>query len=180
MTEDDKLLYDIESSWGRISSGRDMILTFVHKEYPSLFRIVDLDKETITFSDIDRIKRVRDINKILIKEDNEEENKKNYLPLIVQITNEAYPISMPYKKQILTCFMEAFPGFSKEVDTLGILYLRDETEGIEDSDMIEVKRYFKINPIGKLGARYEELDEGFYNEVKQKWINDSKGNETNE
>ena len=75
MTEDGKI-FDYELDWIPVSSGSDKRILFMNKDRGSLFRIIDMENETYSFSDVERIERIRDINKVLIKEDDEELNKR--------------------------------------------------------------------------------------------------------
>ena len=170
MTEEGKI-YDYENDWQPCNNGNnDKVYVSVNRNYSSLFRIINFSDESYSFSDIERVKRIRDINKVLTKEDNEEENKKNYLSIVNSVLDNVYPITIPYKPQTITAFIEVFPGFTSEVDTLGILYFRDETLGLEDAEMIEAKTYFRIHPKVNINHVYEELDQDTYNAVKEKWI----------
>ena len=168
MMEDGKI-YDYEPDWELCQNGKDRKLYYVNKTLSSLFRIVDVERQLYTFSDIGRIKRIRDINHILTKDDDEETNKLLYMSICNRILDEIYPIEMPYKPQTHTAFIESFPGFSGECDCLGILYFRDETEGLEDSEMIAAKKFYRIHPVPSVGPVYEEIEESIYQKLKEKF-----------
>ena len=124
-------------------------------------------EQTITFSDVERVSRIKDIDKVLTKTDDEEKNKERFQPLVNMIIDELKPISMPYAPEKLTCFIENFPGFDGGFDdALGILYFREEKE---DGNMIEAKRFFKINPDGVF-PKYDEISREMYDDVKVKWF----------
>lgn len=164
MNEDLKPIYDFEADWKPCNSGKDKVLIFENAKLSSLFRVIDMKEQTINFSDIDRVKAIKNIDKILTKSDDEEENRKRFLSLANRIIDEVKPIEMPYAPEKLTCFIENFPGFDKNYpDTVGILYFREEKE---DGNMIQAKRFFKINPVGASAARFEEIDLETYNKVK--------------
>ena len=177
MTEDQKI-YDYEKDWHPCQIGDGKLLYYVNDSLSTLYRIIDVKKQLYTFSDIGRVKRIRDINLILTKDDDEESNKKLYLQIVNRILDEIYPIEMPYLPQTLTCFIEAFPGFSGECDVLGILYFRDETNGIEDAEMIECKHFYRIHPAVILGKPvYEEIDQSIYIKIKNKYDKGVKKND---
>lgn len=169
MNEDLKPIYDFESDWVPQNSGKDKRIIFKNAKYHSLFRVIDVGRSVLTFTDVDRVHRIRDINKVLSKTDNEEENKKRFLPIINMIIDEVKPITMPYVPEKLTCFIESFPGYDKNIDdVLGILYFREDAEKEEDRNMIAAKRYFKINPTG-MPFKYEEMTFETYDKLKEKW-----------
>ena len=177
MTEDDKLVYDYESDWRPCNSGKDKIIIFKHDKCPSLFRIVNFHDETITYSDIERVEKITDINKVLVHEDDKEENMRRYLPIVNTVLNEVKPIILPYKKEHLNAYIEAFPGFDRNFDdTVGVLYFWNKPDekvqtkkGVLDAEMIPAKRFFRIHPIGS-NYKYEEINYNTYNDVKSKWF----------
>ena len=185
MTEDDNLLYDIEGNWQQLNGGRKVF--FRHKERFSLFRIVDLDKETITFSDICRVSKITDINKVLVKKSNPEELKDKWQSIIVRVLDDIKPISMPYKPESIHAFVEAFPSkhSNGEDDIIGILYFWDtpdekksREEGILEAEMIPCRRFFKTlqRRTGAERVLFEEIDFKEYNKLKE----DRMGREINE
>lgn len=177
MMEDGKI-FDYESDWHPCQNGDDKLLYYVNDSLSTLFRIIDVKKRLYTFSDIGRVKRIRDINRILTKDDDEESNKNLYQSIVNRILDEIYPIEMPYIPQILTCFIEVFKDFSSGCDVLGILYFRDETNGIEDSEMIECKHFYRIHQAIMLGKPvYEEIEESVYVKLKEKFNKGEKPND---
>ncbi len=167
MTEDDRPIYDIETDWEPCNSGKDKRIFFVNKKLPSLFRIVDMANETIIFSDIGRIIKITDINKVLIKEDDPETNKLRYASIANKVLDEIVPISMPYKPEHYKCFIESFPGYSDTDDILGILYFKEEF-GVQN--MIKAYRFYRLHIVGELGPVYEEINDKIYNDLKEKWL----------
>lgn len=173
MNEDLKPIYDFEADWEcanppkRGSAKVQSVIIFENKVHKSLYRIIDLANQTVTFSDVERVSRIKDIDKVLTKTDDEKKNKERFQPLVNMIIDELKPISMPYAPEKLTCFIENFPGFDGGFDdTLGILYFREEKE---DGNMIEAKRFFKINPEGVF-PKYDEISREVYDDVKVKWF----------
>ena len=170
MNEDLKPIYDFESDWIPQNSRKDKRIIFENSKLNSLFRIVDVGHSIVAFTDVGRVCKIKDINKALSKTDNEEENKKNFLPIINRVIDEIKPISMPYVPEKLTCFIESFPGYDKNIDdVLGILYFREDSVKEEDRNMIQAKRFFKINPLST-PFRYEEMTMDTYNKLKAKWF----------
>lgn len=167
MTEDGKI-FDYELDWIPVSSGLDKRILFMNKDRGSLFRIIDMENETYSFSDVERIDRIRDINKVLIKEDNEELNKRRFLPIANRILDEIIPIQMPYMPTTYTCYIENFPDIDPICpDILGICYFWDKTS----NEMTEVKRFFRINTFGNLeNPKVEEINFNTYNDLKRKWF----------
>ena len=167
MNEDLKPIYDFEADWIRCDNKNNNVIIFENKNLESLFRVINMREQTITFSDVERVSRIKDIDKVLTKTDDEKKNKERFQPLVNMIIDELKPISMPYAPEKLTCFIENFPGFDSGFDdTLGILYFREEKE---DGNMIEAKRFFKINPEGVF-PKYDEISREMYDDVKVKWF----------
>lgn len=167
MNEDLKPIYDFEADWIRCDNKNNNVIIFENKNLESLFRVINMREQTITFSDVERVSRIKDIDKVLTKTDDEEKNKERFQPLVNMIIDELKPISMPYAPEKLTCFIENFPGFDGGFDdTLGILYFREEKE---NGNMIEAKRFFKINPEGVF-PKYDEISREMYDDVKVKWF----------
>lgn len=167
MNEDLKPIYDFEADWIRCDNKNNNVIIFENKNLESLFRVINMREQTITFSDVERVSRIKDIDKVLTKTDDEEKNKERFQSLINMVIDEIKPITMPYAPEKLTCFIENFPGFDGGFDdTLGILYFREEKE---DGNMIEAKRFFKINPDGVF-PKYEEISREMYDDVKVKWF----------
>lgn len=167
MNEDLKPIYDFEADWIRCDNKNNNIIIFENKNLESLFRVINVNEQTITFSDVERVSRIKDIDKVLTKTDDEKKNKERFQPLVNMIIDELKPISMPYAPEKLTCFIENFPGFDGGFDdTLGILYFREEKE---NGNMIEAKRFFKINPDGVF-PKYDEISREMYDDVKVKWF----------
>lgn len=167
MNEDLKPIYDFEADWMPCNHGNDKVLIYENKRLDSLFRAINLKDQTVTFSDVERVSRIKDIDKVLTKTDDEEKNKERFQPIINMIIDEIKPIKMPYAPEKLTCFIENFPGFDGGFDdTLGILYFREEKE---NGNMIEAKRFFKINPEGVF-PKYDEISREMYDDVKVKWF----------
>ena len=157
VNEDLKPIYDIEADWRPLTSGKEKRIIFENSNYPSLCRIIDMEKELIGFTDVERIDKVVDINKVLVKEDNPEENWKKYGPIINRMLDNVRPITMPYVPEKLHAYIECFPGFNEDTDdTLGILYfwnkptkeVLDENGGVLESEMIPCKKYFRILTMG--------------------------------
>lgn len=167
MNEDLNPIYDFEADWTRCDTKNNNIIIFENKNLESLFRVINMREQTITFSDVERVSRIKDIDKVLTKTNDEEKNKERFQPLINMIIDEIKPISMPYAPEKLTCFIENFPGFDSGFDdALGILYFREEKE---NGNMIEAKRFFKINPEGVF-PKYDEISREMYDDVKIKWF----------
>ena len=167
MNEDLKPVYDFEADWIRCDNKNNNVIIFENKNLESLFRVINMREQTITFSDVERVSRIKDIDKVLTKTDDEKKNKERFQPLVNMIIDELKPISMPYAPEKLTCFIENFPGFDGGFDdTLGILYFREEKE---NGNMIEAKRFFKINPEGVF-PKYDEITREMYDDVKVKWF----------
>ena len=167
MNEDLKPIYDFEADWIRCDNKNNNVIIFENKNLESLFRVINMREQTITFSDVERVSRIKDIDKVLTKTDDEKKNKERFQPLVNMIIDELKPISMPYAPEKLTCFIENFPGFDGGFDdTLGILYFREEKE---NGNMIEAKRFFKINPEGVF-PKYDEITREMYDDVKVKWF----------
>ena len=166
MNEDLKPIYDFEADWMPCNHGNDKVLIYENKNLESLFRVINMKEQFVTFSDVERVSRIKDIDKVLTKTDDEEKNKERFQSLINMVIDEIKPISMPYAPEKLTCFIENFPGFDGGFDdTLGILYFREEKE---NGNMIEAKRFFKINPDGVF-PKYDEITREMYDDVKIKW-----------
>lgn len=169
MNEDLKPIYDFEADWKPCNSGNDKRIIFMNNKRNSLFRIIDMQAETISYSDVDRVTAIKDINKVLVKENDEEENKRRFLPLVNKVIDEVIPIYMPYVPETYTCYIEAFPGFDENYeDTIGILYFRKDTDKATE-DMIPVKRFFRIHQVAS-AVRYEEIDFNTYHNVNVKWM----------
>ena len=167
MNEDLKPIYDFEADWMPCNHGNDKVLIYENKNLESLFRVINMKEQSVTFSDVERVSRIKDIDKVLTKTDNEKKNKERFQSLINMVIDELKPISMPYAPEKLTCFIENFPGFDGGFDdTLGILYFREEKE---NGNMIEAKRFFKINPDGVF-PKYDEITREMYDDVKIKWF----------
>ncbi len=133
MTEDDKLVYDIESYWEmNLNLTQFRQQAFEHKEYKSLYRIIDFNDQTIRFNDIARIQKVIDIHSKL-----DENVIKEFMPKFISIINAERPITMPYKPEKLTLFVCMFD------DILGVLYYKVDTE--EEKNVYPIKRYYKID-----------------------------------
>ena len=167
-TEDDGLIYDYEPDWEVVAKKnvKENKVIFRNKKRSSLYRVINFDDQTVGFSDLGRVTLVRDINKHIVNEDNTEENMQKYKELINMCADKVLPLSFPYHPVDYTCYIEAFPGFDKNYDdTVGILYLRPALS----DDMIEVKRFFRIWPLG-YNPRYEELTLEEYNYYKTKWM----------
>ena len=129
MNEDLKPIYDFEADWMPCNHGNDKVLIYENKNLESLFRVINMKEQFVTFSDVERVSRIKDIDKVLTKTDDEEKNKERFQSLINMVIDEIKPISMPYAPEKLTCFIENFPGFDGGFDdTLGILYFREEKE----------------------------------------------------
>ena len=167
MTEDDRPIYDIELDWEPCNSGRDKRIFFRNKKLTSLFRIIDMTNETITFSDIDRIIKITDINKVLVGEDNPDRNRHRYSSITNKVLDELVLITMPYKQEHYKCFIETFPGYSDTDDILGILYFKEE---FGDENMIKAYRFYRLHIMGELGPTYEEINDKIYNDLKEKWL----------
>lgn len=164
MTEDDKLIYDIEGDWQPRTEGTREILIFQNKQRESFYRVIDMKKQEIKFTDPGRITKVVDINKVLCGESDSDDLKKKYLEIINMMADATIPITMPYCPTEYTCYIEAFPGFSKDRDdTLGILYFKHGDE------MIPCKKFIFINPEGAR-IRYTALNFDQYNKLKSDWM----------
>jgi hypothetical protein len=167
MSEDDNLIYDFEADWKPCNSGKDKKIFFENQKLTSLFRIIDMDKQTVTFSDVERIIKITDINKVLVKEDSPKNNFMLYGPIANRVLDEIRPISMPYKKETYKCFIEAFPGYMDTDDILGILYFKEE---FGEENMVEVKKFYRMHVMGELGPKFEEINFKIYNDLKTKWM----------
>ena len=110
---------------------------FRHAELSSLFRIIDVKNQTITFVDTARISKISDINLMLRKDDDPERNKRLYFGLCNRVLHEVSPIEMPYTPDGPTAYIETFPGY------LGVLYFKDNQD-----NMIEAKKFFKGPGVG--------------------------------
>lgn len=179
MNEDLKPILDIEADWVPRKKSGESTFIYENTKQPGLFRIIDMSASSIIFSDINRVEKITDINKVLCKEDKPEENAKNYKSLINRILDEVHPITMPYVPEHMNAYIEAFPGFNEtEDDTVGILYFwnkpdkktLDDAGGELEAEMIPAKRFFRIYPKG-VGVRFEEIDFMTYNDRKGKWMN---------
>lgn len=177
MTEDDNLLYDIDGNWEQCNNGKRIY--FRHKEHHGLFRIVDLEKEEIIFSDIDRVSKITDINKVLTHESDPVKLRRDYQALIVKVLNEIKPIDMPYKRQSIHAFIESFPSSTERMerdDVIGILYFWDTPDekksrekGILEAEMIPCRRFFMC-PGNILDPYFKEIDFREYNKLKEEWM----------
>lgn len=124
---------DNEELWQQINPGNAAIQYFRHTELDSLYRIIDIGKETIKFVDTARISKISDINRMLSKDDNPERNKELYLGICNRVLDLVNPIKMPYTPDgPTTAYIETFPGY------LGVLYFKDSQD-----NMIEAKKFFK-------------------------------------
>ena len=175
MNDETQRIYDFESDWKPCNHGGDKRLYFVNEKRPSLFRIIDMEKQSIRFSDIDRIGKIVDINKVLVGESDSEKLKKLYWAQCNAVLDDIEPITMPYDVGQLTCYIEAFPGYEKYDDILGVLYFK---ENYGDENMIKAQRFFRIHPIGSLGHQFEEINDKIYNELKFKWMNGDSNEKT--
>lgn len=167
-TEDDGLIYDYEPDWEVVARNNvtENKIIFRNKKRSSLYRVINFEDQSVGFSDLGRVTLIRDINKHIVNEDDTEENMKRYKALINMCADKVLPLEFPYHPVDYTCYIEAFPGFDKNVDdTVGILYLRPELS----DDMIEVKRFFRIWPLGA-ACRFEEITFNHYNHLKTKWM----------
>lgn len=167
MIEEGKI-YDYESDWRPCNSGKERKIYFQNANRDSFYRIVDMDRCTIAFSDLGRIESIVDINKVLAGESDSEALKKLYLPIINSVADAIRPIAIPYKIERLKCFIESFKGglFEDYDDVLGILYFKD----LDTDEMIEVKRFFCINPLAPEAKRYEIISFNEYSKLKEKWL----------
>lgn len=178
MNEDLKPIYDLEGDWRPCTSGKDRKIIYKNDKLPSLYRIIDMHEKTISFTDIDRVVKIVDINKVIVKEDDPERNKKNFMPIVNKALDTIRPITMPYVPEKLHAYIESFPGFEESFDdTIGILYFwnkptkkeLDDAGGELEAEMIPCKKFFRIHPVGS-SVRYEEISFAVYNEVKTKWM----------
>ena len=177
MNEDLKPVLDIEDDWSLCSQAPNKKYIYFNKNYESLYRVVDVEKELVTFTDSKRIEKIVDINKVLTKSDSQLKNMACYLGLANRVLDEVRPISMPYVPEHLNAYIEAFPGFNDvDDDALGILYFWNKPsseeikeEGVLDAEMIPGKKFFRIHPKGT-GIHYEEIDIITYNDAKTKWM----------
>lgn len=90
MNEDLKPVYDFEADWECTNPPKrggkaQSVIIFENKIHKSLYRIIDVANQTITFSDVERVSRIKDIDKVLTKTDDEEKNKERFQPLINMI-----------------------------------------------------------------------------------------------
>lgn len=132
MNEDDNLVYDIESYWvmdASLTRARQQV--FQHNEFKTLYRLVDFNEEIISFNDIARIDQVIDINRKLLPRE-----VKQLMPKLLSIINAERPITMPYKPEKLTLFIELFD------ETLGVLYFKDDTA---EKNVVAIKRFYKLD-----------------------------------
>lgn len=180
MNEDLKPILDIEADWvPRQRGGGKRLFIYENVRYPGLFRIINIQASSIIFSDINRVEKITDINKVLCKEDDKAKNARRYKSLINRVLDEVHPIAMPYVPEHMNAYIEAFPGFNEtEDDTVGILYFwnkpdqktLDDAGGELEAEMIPAKRFFRVHPMGA-GVRFEEIDFMTYNDRKGKWMN---------
>lgn len=179
MNEDLKPILDIEADWVPRQRSGEKRFIYENVRHPGLFRIIDMSASSIIFSDINRVEKITDINKVLAKEDDKEKNARRYKSLINRVLDEVHPISMPYVPEHMNAYIEAFPGFNEtEDDTVGILYfwnkpdekVLDDAGGELEAEMIPAKRFFRVHPVGA-GVRFEEIDFMTYNDRKGKWMN---------
>lgn len=182
---EEEKIYDFESDWEPKCSGKSSKLIFVNKKRSTFYRIIDMEKQTIRFSDPGRIIKIVDINKVLIKQSNSDELKERFLPLINSLLDEIMPIKMPYEPQRIHAYIENFPGFDENYDdTLGVLYFwnvptsKEITDkGELNAEMIPCKKFFRIMPLG-WKAPYMEIDLQTYNDAKQRFFERQAQNET--
>lgn len=160
-------IFDFEQDWKQVPTNKPNKMVFVNANRDTFFRVIDIKEETYHFTDLGRVTKVVDINKVLVGESNSEELKKKYLKLIIMLADEIRPIDIPYKVDDLSCYIEAFPGIDPNYDdTIGILYFRDN----ETTDMIECKRFFHVNPVCSRGYQFEEIRFDDYSKLKTKWL----------
>lgn len=140
MSEDLKPCYDIDSLWEAdiIHYGRE-IVSFTHKDYPNVIRVIDYPNKRYFFIDKERISedRIIDINRPL------KDDEKRPMWIICQsIMNAEREITLPYIPEKLTMFIE----LKKVGETwyLGILYYKDDSP---EKNVIAVKRYFKTSDV---------------------------------
>lgn len=164
------MIHDEEQYWQFIPTKSIEKLVYEHTELGGFYRVIDRATERIRFSDVNRIACVRDIDKVLSKEDTPELNKQKYLPILNDVLDKVAPISMPYARTEVIAYIEAFPGYNDtEDDVLGILYFRDKGFTPEQDHMISAKVFYRILPITSV-CRFEEIDFDTYNEVKNKYL----------
>ncbi len=150
MNEDLKPLYDIESNW-EIVNGTDHIQVFEHKEYRDLVRVIDFRNQTIHFVDRKRIVpgNVIDIDRAL-----PELRKVRLMTQISRVIDAEKPIKMPYIPEKLKVYIDDLGEY------LGILYYMDYKP---DKHLVQVKRYFKVTYVDKMGLLFKEVPfEEFY------------------
>ena len=150
MSEDDKPLYDIESYWELIYTGKD-IFVHKHKQYDQLHRVLYFDKQEVRFVDKQRVptKNIIDINKAI-----PEIRKSELIPLILGTIDAAKPISMPYAPEKLKVYIEDLTEY------VGILYYMDSDE---DKSIVPIKRFFKFDS----RSLYQEVPFDEYQKYKE-------------
>ena len=166
------MIWDNEECWIMKATGSMEKLLYEHKDLEGVYRVVDRKKQTIRFSDINRIQDIRDINKVLTKEDDRETNMSRYFGIANDVLDEIEPITFPYKRKKYTCYIDAFPAWSVNMDDcIGVLYFRDH----DKDDMIQAKKFFRIMPVLSVFS-YEEIDMLTYNDEKIKYFRREKRN----
>lgn len=161
MNEDLKPCIDIESEWELIDSrGLDpdhpRFKFYQNKNYESLYRIIDFEKQEVTFTDAKRINvgiGILDINHALSLE-----RKRKLLPILLKVLNEKKPITLPYVHEELKVYIEDLD------EAVGFLYFMDNDE---DKSLVPVKRFFKVNQLPS-STEFEEISYYNYNEIREK------------
>ncbi len=161
MNEDLKPCIDIESEWELIDSrGLDpdqpRFKFYQNKNYESLYRIIDFEKQEVTFTDAKRINvgiGILDINHALSLE-----RKRKLLPILLKVLNEKKPITLPYVHEELKVYIEDLD------EAVGFLYFMDNDE---DKSLVPVKRFFKVHQAPS-STEFEEISYYNYNEIREK------------
>lgn len=183
MCEDDGLIYDYELDWKPVISIKpsESKIYYENDKLKGLYRIIDMKNSMIKFSDINRTEKIVDVNKVLVGESDSDELKKLYLPIINMVLDQMKPVTVPYKPERYTAFIESFPGVDHERDDiLGILYFWDkpkerqvcdnaQEETLQD-EMTPCKRFFHILPVVVDGIKFEEIDYLTYSQLKEEWM----------
>lgn len=164
MNEDLHPCYDIESDWKLIPSEcRPGIQVFSHKDYNPLFRVVNFSKQSVVFTDEERLlpADIIDINKDIGMERKMELNS-----FLLRILLMEKPISMPYIHERLKAYIEDLG------DYLGVLYFMDSDE---EKTLVPIKRYFKLTK-DPVVLNFQEISHPEYQEKRERYFEEEDSN----
>lgn len=147
-TEDDGLLYDIETDWipAKVTGRRNY---YICSRYRDFVRIVDFEKEEVSFSDMSRISKIVDMNNVLDNVETDQQVYKQFIPLLNSLLDNIAPITIPYKPTKFTAYVE----YIRDKNLLGVYWFK---ENIDEPMMHKCKQFFKIMA-GRRLSPYEEL-----------------------